>query len=672
MENQKSILFLLFYLLLCGVFYAVLTTADFQSWFLHYLQNQYHIDLSADAPQIILALKEFKKYTLLLIAAGVLFFVFKRIKNFEKQNLNRWLIFLFLLSFALRFVFCNYPRIFTIYRDELLYFQLAQNFAEGRGFLIHNLPTHFQKILYSVFLMPYFFIKNQIVLAGIQSFLVTSSIFPIFLIAKNLLKSKKTIIAVLIFSLFLPDLNYAQTFMSETLFLPLSIWVFYGVLKISENEKISKKTALAAFALGILCYAAYLCKEIAILFLPSFFLLQWVKKSKLGFLQFVFLLLGFLLFFFAFKFTIFKDFNDFYNQSSIAVLFVPERFYYLFYSALCYLIQVILGAGFLGAILPILYFKNLNRNAKNLFLFLCIVIILTAFAVSYSVFIREDFGFFSRDNPRALLRYVLYAWILFFIIVVALFEKGELNKAPKIKILFFIIPLCFILIFYQGVADFSYIEQNVLNYLLPVFESESTKMQVLVFKLVLLILSGVAIYFIFFKNKTRQVLKIFLIVFCAVQVFNNAWAMLMLPFKHGVSTDEIAQTQKIADFIARNPDKSFLVLGEAPTRPLALTGNFLNFPNVATVRIHTMVDLQQFADAAAVADIPIPVLSRSFTQDWSQFPPQSYVLKSIDFVLLPNMFPVRLPENWAVPKVSGAIFTLYQNPNPQILPHPLK
>ena len=672
MENQKSVFCLFFYLILCGVFYAVLSTADFQSWFLHYLENQYHIDLSADAPQIILALKEFKKYTLLLIAAGVLFFIFNKIKNFERQNLRLWLIALFLLSFALRFVFCDYPRIFTIYRDELLYFQLAQNFAEGRGFLIHNLPTHFQKILYSVFLMPYFFIKNQIVLAGIQAFLVASSIFPIFLIAKNLLKSKKTIIAVLIFSLFLPDLNYAQTFMSETLFLPLSLWVFYGVLKISEDKKFSKKTALAAFALGVLCYAAYLCKEIAVLFLPSFLLLQWIKKSKGGFLQFIFLLLGFLLFLFAFKLTIFKGFGNAYNQSSAYVLFLDERPLYLVYSFFYYLAQIIIGAGFFGALLPMVYFKNLNQNAQNLLLFLCLSILFTAAATAYFVFVREDFDFFSMYNPRALLRYVLYAWILFFIIMASLFEKGELQSPSKIKTLFFIIPLVWILIAYQGVADFSYIEQNVLNYLLPVFESESTKMQVLVFKIVLLILSGVAIYFIFFKNKTRQVLKIFLIIFCAVQVFNNAWAMLMLPFKHGVSADEIAQTQKITDFIARNPDKTFLILGEAPTRPLALTGNFLNFPNVATVRIHTMVDLQQFAENAAVADIPIPVLSRSFTQDWSQFPPQSYVLKKIDFVLLPTMFPVRLPEKWAIPNVSGEIFTLYKNPNPQILPHPLK
>lgn len=668
MENQKSVFCLAFYLILCGVFYAALSTGNFQTFFLSYLENQYQLNLSSETPQILLALKEFKKYTLLLFAAGVLFFVFKRIKNFEKQNLILWLLALFILSFCLRFIFCNYPRIFSIYRDELLYFQLAQNLAEGRGFLVHNLPTNFQKILYNVFLMPYFWTKSQMVLVSIQAFLVASSIFPIFLIAKKILNKNKTIIGVLIFSIFLPDFNYSQTFMSETLFLPLSLWLFYFFLIVSENKKLSTKTALAAFAFGVLCYFGYLCKEIAILLLPSFFIFQFFKKSKNAFLSFVFFALGFLLLFLLFKFTIFKGFGDFYNQSDSYVLFLDGRPIYLIYSFFYFLVQIILGAGFFGALLPFVCFKNLNDNSQKLFVFLWLMIIFTAAAVAYFVFVREDFDFFSMYNPRALLRYVLYAWILFFIIMASLFEQSELKLPPKIKTLFFIIPLAFILTLYQGVADFSYIEQNVLNYLLPVFESESTKNQVLIFKIVLFVLNIFAIYFIFFKNKIRQVLKIFLIVFCALQVFNNAWAMLMLPFKYGVRQEEIAQTQKIADFILQNFDKNFLILGEAPTRPLALTDNFLNYKNVATVGIHTLLDLQQFAKNAVVSDIPIAVLSRSFTQNWTQFPPQSYALKSIDFVLLPNIFAVRLPAEWAIPNVGGEIFTLYKNPNPQILP----
>lgn len=668
MENQKSVFLLFFYLLFCGVFYVFLSAIDFQNAFLHYLESQYRIDLSLDAPQIFFALKEFKKYVFLLISIGILFFIFNRIKDFQKQNLFFWLIFLFVFRFILQFYFCHYPRIFTIYRDELLYFQLAQNLAEGRGFLVHNLPSSFQKILYSLFLMPYFLTKNQVVLDVVQSFLVTSCIFPIYLIAKKILTLKKTIIFVLVFSIFLPDLHYAQTFMSETLFLPLSLWCFYIFLIILENDCFSKKNAFLAFLFGVVYYFAYLCKEIAILFLPAFFILPILKKDKILFLNLLFFLFGFLLFFILFKITIFKEFGNSYNQSDAFVLILEGRPSYLIYSAIYYLISIIIGFGFFGVIFIFLYFKNLHKNAQNLCLFLCFLILSTVVAVAYFIFIREDFDFFSMDNPRALLRYVLYAWILFFILCMSIFEKKELESPLKIKILFLIIPLFYILFFYKGVADFSHIEQNVLNYLLPIFGSESTENQVLIFKIILCVLSCFFVYFVFFKKQAHCVLKCFLVAFFVLQVLNNAYAALMLPFKYGVRQDEIEQTQKIARFITENPSKTFLILGEAPTRPLALADNFLNFKNVATVRIHTLLQLNQWVKNGQVCDIPIAVLSRSLTQDWTQFPPQSYHLQRIDFVLLPNMFPAQLPPEWALKQFSGAIFTLYKNTNPQILP----
>lgn len=148
---------------------------------------------------------------------------------------------LFLASFATRFYFAYFNKIILIYPDELRYLHLAQNFAELKGLEIYNLPTNFQKILYPLFLSPAFFFENiasqQFCIALIHSFLVASSIFPVFLIAKTLLKSNTNILIICSISIFMVDLAYSMTFMSEILFLPLSLWLFYGFSKLIIKER---------------------------------------------------------------------------------------------------------------------------------------------------------------------------------------------------------------------------------------------------------------------------------------------------------------------------------------------------------------------------------------------------------------------------------------------------
>lgn len=191
---------------------------------------------------------------------------------------------LFVASFATRFYFAYFNKIILIYPDELRYLHLAQNFAELKGLEIYNLPTNFQKILYPLFLSPAFFFENiasqQFCIALIHSFLVASSIFPVFLIAKTLLKSNTNILIICSISIFMVDLAYSMTFMSEILFLPLSLWLFYGfsklIIKERERERERAKSVptcalFQAFFLMPLIYA----KKSALYFLFVFcFMLQ--------------------------------------------------------------------------------------------------------------------------------------------------------------------------------------------------------------------------------------------------------------------------------------------------------------------------------------------------------------------------------------------------------------
>lgn len=69
---------------------------------------------------------------------------------------NRWNIVLFVGSVMLRSVLGDYPKALRIYPDELRYVSIARSLLQGQGLQIHHLDTDFQKILYSICIMPAF------------------------------------------------------------------------------------------------------------------------------------------------------------------------------------------------------------------------------------------------------------------------------------------------------------------------------------------------------------------------------------------------------------------------------------------------------------------------------------------------------------------------------------
>ena len=72
---------------------------------------------------------------------------------------NRWHIIVLLLfagSAMLRSALGDFPKALRIYPDELRYVSIARSLFQGRGLQIHHLDTDFQKILYSICIMPAF------------------------------------------------------------------------------------------------------------------------------------------------------------------------------------------------------------------------------------------------------------------------------------------------------------------------------------------------------------------------------------------------------------------------------------------------------------------------------------------------------------------------------------
>ena len=97
---------------------------------------------------------------------------------------------LFLIEILIRFYFADFSKSVHTYRDELRYLQIAKNIFANGSLSIYGAKNDYQKILYSIFLAPTFFIKNSIirikVISLINSILVSSSVFPGYLIIKKI------------------------------------------------------------------------------------------------------------------------------------------------------------------------------------------------------------------------------------------------------------------------------------------------------------------------------------------------------------------------------------------------------------------------------------------------------------------------------------------------------
>ena len=109
---------------------------------------------------------------------------------------------LFLAEILIRFCFADFSKSAHTYRDELRYLQIAKNIFANGSLSVYGAGNDYQKILYSLLLAPTYFIKNSIirikVIALINSVLVSSSIFPGYLIIKKISDGKKNVVFMLL------------------------------------------------------------------------------------------------------------------------------------------------------------------------------------------------------------------------------------------------------------------------------------------------------------------------------------------------------------------------------------------------------------------------------------------------------------------------------------------
>lgn len=546
------------------------------------------------------------------------------------KKLWHYTLALFIISVVVRFILADYTKFLIIYPDEFRYYAIASNLASGSGLLIYNVPTSFQKIFYSFFLIPAFFFKDKTMqmqaAALINALIMSSAIFPFYLLAKRLIPYRyKTIAGLMTLFVVMPDMSYTMMYVSEVVFLPLAMWLLLGCHILFNSRGLLKHPRVFAIILGIGFYMGYLCKEIALVFPISCFGLLfletlWHIRNRdylkavipLKLMDLICAIAAFASLFILFKLTIFSGLGNSYDQTSIGILFEEGRLHLMIHGFIYYIVYVLFACGFLPLVFPLVYYADMSAKQRRFFTLLWLLLLSSAAVIAYTITMREDMGL---ENPRAHLRYIVYLWLP----LMCIFTSLQDTPLPPKKYILWLIPLLasFATAYiFRGVEPGSLIDQTMLKYMFY-FGSGILRLRWLLIPLTI-----VSIFLWVWER--RLLYTLFFAVFTFLQLGNNYYCTYVFHLQNHLPDTTISEAERLESLVTSHPDANFLIVAQDLDDTQKLADTWLIYDNVWTVSSDSLKSTQ----SPAGTDLGKTALSSYI---WGQ---NDCDLKAIDYILV--------------------------------------
>jgi hypothetical protein len=251
-----------------------------------------------------------------------------------------------------------------------------------------------------------------------------------------MLKSEKWIWLSVGAYLICSTMTFSMTYMTEVLYIPVSLVLLYLLYRLLlEPEKNTRQQKVGLLlGIGVFWVIAYFTKEIALVFpvalLGYYFLLRFFpgertkEARKTGLLGL--LLLGIMILA-AVGLYLWSNTNSQYYQLGFDSAFFATHWKYFLFGILFYVIVSMIALFVFPVIFPGILWKELEEREKKWYLFLLLLVLVTAAVVSYTIYIYEDY---PSMTPKAHVRYVEYLTVPFLILLFSLLEK---NKIPALR-----------------------------------------------------------------------------------------------------------------------------------------------------------------------------------------------------------------------------------------------
>lgn len=367
----------------------------------------------------------------------------------DEQSVGfRFVLLMFFVLFAVNMAFSYYMKVISIYNDELYYMNIARNIFNGNGAVVDVRGGGFNKILYSLLLAPTYFIKNALarvnVISVLNCLVMAASVFPVWLIARDVKLSRKSTILALVITVVFPEFALCSVFMSEVLYIPLTLWFIH--LWFVSSQKPTIKNGVIMGVVGYLCYftkevflaVPVACAAIEIVYPLIAFWTRDDKSAKVKdfysgrkFLNLAAFLASFAVLSFAVQFIFFNGSGDnVYNAGSVLEgFFTGYNIFQAIYEVVYYVAAVMIAVLIVPVVYPLMRYKTLEEPVRKLYCF-CVTALLATFAVTVlSVGRAEMVG---STTLRVLTRYFSSFVLLLFILFLKSIERDRAESETKL------------------------------------------------------------------------------------------------------------------------------------------------------------------------------------------------------------------------------------------------
>ena len=334
-------------------------------------------------------------------------------KTAQRRKSWFYLVLLFAACTVVYGLLSTYPRELAVYSDEVRYLDIARSLFQGRGLRGSNMPSDYHKILYPLCSLPALAFRTtaaQITAVGwLNAAWASSAVFPACALARATGQSRRRTAFLVGVTALLPTMAACATFMSETVFLPLSLWQVYFLWRAMAAASPRARAGWCAVA-GAWCYLLYLNKEVALYYLIAWVLLRlWVvwndRRVWRAELAGTAALLGaFAACFLAGKLTLFAGLGNSYNQTG---WLNAAQWAFLPFAVACDVLFTVLAFGVFPVLAPLCALRRPRPGSDPRRTQLPLLLLLALGAgvgvVAWSITVREDLG---SPSPRQHMRYL--------------------------------------------------------------------------------------------------------------------------------------------------------------------------------------------------------------------------------------------------------------------------
>ncbi len=508
---------------------------------------------------------------------------------------------IFCISVIIRFIAGAFFKTIHVYYDDLTYYQMAESFANGQGFRINNIEWPY-RILYSVFIAPSFLFKDRhvqiIAIQFINSVLISSTIFPYAVMASKILRTEKMRRLAYVFFLIYSDLCYSMTFMSENLLLPLGTWVVCITMLYVWDDTKSKysigKNPIRAAIIGLLLYLGYMTKGASIVLIPMTIgiicmdtLWKYItsKERYMIIRRLTDVIIIFVIFLLLKKLG---DSNWMYldenliqgKQETVEAETIRLNIAAIIQCSIYLLVTSVISVGILPALLPLIYFRKLNKQNKKMYTFVFIMVGIGIVSIAW----YNQLDTFDIYKLRPHFRYIIYIWLPAFLSFFSLMEEKLEGNKVKTTIGFFV-PILLCAVLFRGIYDGSTVDQTMNYYIIKLFNENIN-----VFRLLIIFVALFSVPLMLRFQK--QTFIAFLIVFSGIQLINNALIIKYHRQDYYLSERIYEQIKPIEEKIKTDSTYNYLIVSGEPGKSeyQRLADTFFNMENVYTLYYDVYMD----------------------------------------------------------------------------------